>query len=104
MGQILLEPQGRALVSLVAIQLAIGTVTYAFVEGWGVIDSLYFCVTTLATVGLGDLAPETDIGKIFTIVYILSGVGLLAALLTYIAQRAAAMREERREAGPEESS
>ena len=68
------------------------------------IDALYFCVTTLATVGLGDLAPETDIGKIFTIVYILSGVGLLAALLTYIAQRASAMREERQEAGPEESS
>ena len=95
MGQIMAEPQGRALASLVAIQLAIGTVTYWFVEDWSVLDSLYFSVTTLATVGLGDLVPTTDVGKAFTIVYILTGVGLLAGLLTYIAQRASAMRQER---------
>jgi hypothetical protein len=38
------------------------------------IDALYFSVTTVSTVGLGDLSPQTDIGKLFTVVYIFVGV------------------------------
>lgn len=44
-------------------------------------------MTTLATVGLGDLAPETTAGKLFTVMFILTGVGLLLSFLTYVGER-----------------
>lgn len=69
----------------VIILLAAGTLFYANVEGWRLIDALYFSVTTLATVGYGDLYPKTDIGKLFTVVYIMIGVGLLLGFLGHLA-------------------
>ena len=44
-------------------------------------------MTTLATVGLGDLAPATAAGKLFTIVFIFTGVGLLATFISMLAQQ-----------------
>ena len=81
------QPEGRALALLVLVQLVGGTVFYTLQEGWSWLDALYFCVTTLATVGLGDLAPATDAGKVFTIVFILTGVGLLATFISMLAQQ-----------------
>jgi voltage-gated potassium channel len=40
----------------------------------------------LTTVGYGDLHPTTDSTRLFTIVYILLGVGVLVALLASVAQ------------------
>jgi voltage-gated potassium channel len=50
---------------------------YSTVEGWSVVDAFYFSVTTLTTVGLGDLAPTTTMGKLFTVVYIFAGLGII---------------------------
>ena len=80
------QPDGRALALLVVVQLVGGTVFYTLDEGWPWLDSLYFCVTTRATGGLGALAPATAAGKVFTIVCILTGVGLLAAFISMLAQ------------------
>lgn len=86
--RVLAEPEGRVLGGLVAVQLAVGTVFYSLVEGWRWLDSLYFSVVTLATVGFGDFTPETDAGKIFTVLFILNGVGILVAFLNFMAERA----------------
>ena len=59
------DPQFRSLVFLVIITLVGGTIFYSSVEGWSVVDALYFSVTTLTTVGLGDLTPKTTIAKLF---------------------------------------
>jgi voltage-gated potassium channel len=75
----LAAPEGRVLVASAAATLAVGTVVYSVLEGWSIIDSLYFSVVTLATVGFGDLHPTTDIAKLFTVAYILTGLGILAA-------------------------
>ena len=91
-GRVLAEPEGRALAGLVGGQLVLGTIFYSLVEGWGWIDALYFSVTTLTTVGLGDLTPVTTAGKLFTVMYILTGVGLLVSFLAFIADRAADRR------------
>jgi voltage-gated potassium channel len=64
----------------------IATVFYRTVEGWSWIDAVYFSVVTIATVGYGDITPQTAIGKIFTIGYIFSGIGIFVAAVTALAQ------------------
>lgn len=66
----------RLTISTVLVLLN-GTIVYHFVEGWRWLDSLYFSIITLTTVGYGDLSPQTDFGKIFTIIYILTGIGII---------------------------
>lgn len=56
--------------------LIAGTLFYSNNEKWSYLDSLYFSVTTLATVGFGDLHPTNPASKIFTMIYIFTGVGL----------------------------
>ena len=84
---LLKDRETRGVVYLVVIVLISGMVFYHTAEGWTWLDSLYFSVTTLTTVGLGDLSPKTDAGKAFTIVYILVGLGILAGFLTMVAQK-----------------
>ncbi|MBY6091098.1 potassium channel family protein [Pseudooceanicola sp. 502str34] len=74
-----------ALLLAVAILLS-GTVFYRSVEGWGWVDSLYFSATTISTVGLGDLSPQTEAGKLFTVLYIFVGVGIFVALFAQLAR------------------
>ncbi|AFU99341.2 potassium channel protein [Simiduia agarivorans SA1 = DSM 21679] len=77
------------LVSLV-ICLSGGTVFYTLAEGWPWLDALYFCVMTVATIG-SDLSPATPVAKVFTMVYLFTGVGLFYGvvfkILVQIVQR-----------------
>lgn len=84
---LLKNPESRGLVYLVAALLVSGTLFYHFVEGWKVLDALYFSVITLATVGYGDFSPKTDAGKVFTIIYIIVGLGTLAAFISLVAEQ-----------------
>lgn len=77
----------RGLAASVAVVLAAGTAFYPVAEGWSVLDSLYFSVITLTTVGYGDFSPETAVGKMFTILYIFVGLGFIMAFVTTIVQR-----------------
>ena len=61
---------------LLLLLLITGMLFYSNVEKWSYLDSFYFSVTTLATVGYGDLYPTSASSKIFTIFYIFTGVGL----------------------------
>lgn len=76
------DPAGKVILVWAVAQIALGTIAYAWLEGWSPVDSLYFSVVTLATVGYGDLHPTTDPAKLFTIVHILFGLGVLAAFIT----------------------
>lgn len=53
---------------------------YHHVEGWNWIDAFYFSVITLSTVGYGDFSPHTVAGKLFTIFYLLIGLGLFVSV------------------------
>jgi hypothetical protein len=61
--------------------LAVGTVAYQLFEDWSWVDSLYFCVVAVTTVGFGDLSPTSDGAKLFTVFYILSGVTIISVWL-----------------------
>ncbi len=85
----------RAIVGLAAGLLVAGTLVYTIVEGWSPLDALYFSVVTLTTVGFGDFAPQTDLGKGFTIVFILAGVGIIVAFASQVVNAMVADRTER---------
>ncbi|MEJ7842974.1 MAG: potassium channel family protein [Rubrobacter sp.] len=90
------DPEFRGLFVLVVITLAAGTLFYWQVEGWSLLDSFYFSSITLTTVGYGDLAPQTASGKLFTVFYIFTGIGLIVGFLNTVARAAVEQREERR--------
>ena len=71
------DPEFRGLFFTLLITLIVGTLFYRRAEGWSLFDSLYFSVITLSTVGYGDLAPTKIGSKIFTIMYIFMGIGIL---------------------------
>ncbi len=60
-----------------AIAAAIGTVGFHLIEGWSWFDSLYMVVTTLSTVGYGEVHPLSQAGRAFNVFLILCGVGLV---------------------------
>jgi voltage-gated potassium channel len=86
------DPNVRPLAMWSALLLVVGTVFYHNIEGWSWLDSLYFCVISLATVGYGDLHPTTELSKVFTIVYVMSGIGILLAFVDAMFERG---REDR---------
>ena len=76
----------RALFIWVVLVIVGGTLFYARVEHWRVLDALYFTIITLTTVGYGDFAPKTDAGKIFTIVYIFVGISLISGFIILLGE------------------
>jgi len=94
------DPAFQFLTVITGIVLVLGTLFYHWVEGWRWLDSLYFCVMTLATVGYGDFTPKTDPGKIFAIFYVFIGIGLLVAVFTRLAEALIAAQRERFERLP----
>ncbi len=93
------DPEFRALGFLVTALVTAGTVFYWQAEGWSVVDSLYFSVITLTTVGYGDLTPGSTGGKLFTVAYILLGLGILVSFLSMVARHAIDLRVERQARG-----
>lgn len=81
---------------LVVSLLLGGTVFYVLWEGWSVVDAIYFCAMSLATVGYGDVVPETDVGKLFTVVYVLGGIGTLVVFFTSLTSKVLALQAARR--------
>src|SRR3712207_8938089 len=80
------DPQFRTLVGLVFFTLLSGTIFYTLEEGWSIVDAFYFSVTTLTTVGLGDLSRTTTLGKLFTVVYIFAGLSLVLGFIETVAK------------------
>ncbi|WP_051213190.1 potassium channel family protein [Maritalea myrionectae] len=75
----------RTILTMTIAIILFATLIYMLIEGWGPIDALYFTVMTISTVGYGDITPETNLGKLFTVVYVISGMGIFVALVTRIA-------------------
>jgi len=61
--------------------IVLGTIGMMTIENKSLIDSLYFVIVTMATVGYGDVCPVTTIGKIFTLFIIVTGVGTFLGVI-----------------------
>lgn len=71
------------------ILLIIGLFIYGIVGSYyimdlNLVDSIYYAIITMATVGYGDYTPQTGIQKIFATTLALAGVALLAYVFNII--------------------
>lgn len=64
--------------------LAGGTALFHYLEpSFTLIQSFYFTVTTMTTVGYGDLTPSNDVTRLAVSLYILVAVTLYVSLITH---------------------
>lgn len=63
-----------------------GTTGYMVIEGWNFRDSLFMTMTTLTTVGYGEVHDLTPAGEVFTMVLLTLGVGTILYLLSALAK------------------
>ncbi len=92
-------PEFRGLLVVVVFFIALGGFVFRSLEGWTWLDAFYFGVVSLTTVGFGDITPKTETGKLFAMVYLLAGVGLLSGLIAIVGdgtRRTMAAEHERR--------
>ena len=75
-------------IGIVLLHVAVGVGFFMLYPGeqWTFVDSLYFCIVTLTTVGYGDTEPSTTGGKIFVSLYVLFGLGIVFSFLDSIMQ------------------
>ena len=76
------DPEFQAIIFLLAMSVLVGAAFYHSVEGWSWLDSAYFSVVALTTVGDANLGPTTGLSKIFTMGFSLAGIGLVLAFLS----------------------
>lgn len=62
-----------------------GTMGYAFIERWNLLDALYMTVITITTVGFQEIHPLSPAGKIFTMVLVGSSLFVITSTVSYFA-------------------
>lgn len=75
--------------------MAIGTIVFHRLESWNWIQSFYFSVVTITTVGYGDFTPTNDLSRLFTAIYILVGVSIGLVTLSLIGSEILRNRERK---------
>ena len=92
------EESFAAVVGAAIVLVLVGTVTYSLGEGWNVADGFYFAVCTLTTSSIADpnLTLTHETLKIFTALYVLTGIGILVELARQLGVGFVRMNEEQR--------
>jgi voltage-gated potassium channel len=70
----------------ILLVLLVGTIGYKYIENWVWLDAFYMTVITVSTVGITEVHPLSDAGRLFTIFLIIGGVGVMAYSLTRLAE------------------
>ncbi|WP_297341479.1 potassium channel family protein [Pseudophaeobacter sp.] len=83
-------------VSLLVI-ISGSTVFFRIVEGWSWLDSYFFTIVTISTVGYGNLVPITAAGKLATTFLIFGGLGVFALAIHEFAKIQLLKRQEHNE-------
>ena len=98
------DPEFRGLAIVLGSWVALGTIIYSIREGWGIVDSFYFSVMTLTTIGYGDFAPTTSWMRLYTVIYAVMGIGLFVAFNARLAQFAFQSRQHDDKASPNDGA
>jgi voltage-gated potassium channel len=78
----------RYMAILAVVTVVAGGAAFAAVEKHHTtLDGMYWALTTMTTVGYGDLKPDTSAGKALAAVVMLVGIGFVAVLTGAVAQR-----------------
>ena len=67
---------------LLAMVQVVGVCGYVLIEGWSPLDAWWMVLITLTTIGYGEVQPLSQEGRLFTIVLILFGLGLVTYTVT----------------------
>jgi voltage-gated potassium channel len=87
-ARVLFSAEGvRYAALLAALTVVAGGAGYASLEGGSTLDGMYWAITTMTTVGYGDLSPQTGAGKALASAVMLVGIGFVAILTGAIAER-----------------
>lgn len=79
-----------SIIAFALIMLVIAsTIFFRYVEGWNLLNSYYFTIVTIATVGYGDLTPTTNLGKMGATIVIIIGIGLFGTFASMLLKRRA---------------
>lgn len=84
--------------SLLVGFILIGAWIYARIEGHSYLDSFFYCVMIMTTIGAKDFDPASDAGKLFVAAYSLASTGLFVGTLTGLSQ-AIIIQANKREGG-----
>ncbi|MDX1437058.1 MAG: potassium channel protein [Anaerolineales bacterium] len=74
------------LILLIVAVYLIGTAGYILIEQYSPLEALYMTAITLTTVGFSEVRPLSSTGRIFTILLIMTSVGLVALALATFSQ------------------
>ena len=74
------------LIGILVVLLGFGSLGFVWLEGWDFFDALYMTVTTLSTVGYGEIHPLSHTGRLYNMVLILAGMGVMIYIITALAR------------------
>ncbi|MCE7736198.1 MAG: hypothetical protein GPJ54_15055 [Candidatus Heimdallarchaeota archaeon] len=72
--------RGKIAILLISIVFSLSIYSFMVLEKLSLLDSLYFLVVTVSTVGFGDLAPTHQFTKVVLMLLIITGITTLALL------------------------
>ena len=76
----------KILIAAMLVLMAAGMAGFHFIEGWTWFDGFYMVLTTITTIGYQEVHPLSHAGRIFNILVIVSGVGLLFLIIGTLTQ------------------
>jgi len=71
-------------VGMLLLTILFGTAGFMVIEQFGFVDALYMAVITISTVGFGEIKPLSETGRIFTMILIMTNLGLFTYFITLL--------------------
>lgn len=73
--------------------ILVGAAIYSTIEGWSLMDALYFTDYTVLTIGIGNIVPKTHLGRSLLFPYATAGTICLGLLIVSVASFANDIRD-----------
>ena len=71
----------KLLAAALLVLVLVGVAGFHFIEGWTYFDGFYMVLTTITSIGYGEIHPLSHTGRLFNSFIIITGVGLVLLLV-----------------------